>query len=262
MKKLILTSLVLVQSVFSMPIEKIMEKAHLESYYQGADGSAQILMKVYADEKSEPIKKLFYILRKDIQEGGEQFLFTYFVRPTDIKRTTFLVHKKINEDDFRRLYIPASDKVLAIAGSRKQDPFMGSDFSYEDVSGRHFSKDNHKLIDETKYQGKEVYVTESLPKQKEERLSKMKAWIDKNSYIPLKVEYYNNEGKIYRVYTSDKIDEIAGHKVITKRTMVSPLTGTKTIMLVNPKKVKFDLGLDNDVFTERALKNPPMNLMK
>ncbi|MCP4148163.1 MAG: outer membrane lipoprotein-sorting protein, partial [bacterium] len=165
MKKLLFVSLVIVlsMSLFAESVDEIIKKAHLNSYYQGNDGKAQMLMKVYAKGKDKPIKKLFYMLRLDIEEGGPQMFFTYFVKPSDIKRTTFLVHKYIDKDDFRRLYIPASDKVIPIAGSRKQDPFMGSDFTYEDVSGRYYTKDNHKLLKSETLDGHDCHVTESIP---------------------------------------------------------------------------------------------------
>jgi hypothetical protein len=261
MIKLLLAILVTLNA-YATDVNEVVKKAHLASYYQGNDGKAQLLMKVYAKNSDKPIKKLFYMLRLDITDGGEQMFFTYFVSPTDIKRTTFLVHKKIKGDDFRRLYIPSSDKVLAIAGSRKQDPFMGSDFTYEDVSGRHYSKDNHKLVGEEKLDGKAVYVTESIPKKKEEKISKMKAWIDKKTYVPLKVEYYNHDNKVYRIYTSDNVTEIDGFPTITKRTMTSTLDGTRTQMLVNPKKVNYNVGMDKGTFSERSLKNPPMKYLK
>jgi hypothetical protein len=245
-------------SVYGESVDSIMKKAHLVSYYQGKDGRAQILMKDYAKGASKPIKKLLYMLRLDKEDGGEQFFYTYFLRPTDIKRTTFLVHKKIKEDDFRRLYIPASDKVLPIDGSRKQDPFMGSDFSYEDVSGRHFSVDRHKLLKSEE----KVFVTESVPKVKEDKIAKIIARIDMKTYIPMKVDYYGHDGKVFKSYVSQDIKVIQGFPTIMKRTMSSPLEGTKTEMLINPKKVKYDMGLDKSIFNERALKNPPMQYLK
>jgi len=217
---------------------------------------------VYPKGGGDPIKKLFYMMKLDLKEGGEQMFFTYFVAPSDIQRTTFLVHKHIDEDDFRRLYIPASDKVIAIAGSRKQDPFMGSDFSYEDVSGRHFTKDNHTLVGEEVVDGKACYVTESIPKEKEPQISKIKAWIDKESYIPMRVDFYNHDDKVYRSYTSEMVQDIDGFPTIVKRVMVSPLEETRTEILVNPKKTSYNLGLKEADFTERSLKNPPMEYLK
>lgn len=239
----------------------IIKKAHMAAYYMGDDGGAQMLMKVYAKGSDKPIKKMFHMLRLDLEEGGRQMFFTYFMRPSDIKGTTFLVHKYIDKDDFRRLYIPASDKVIPIAGSRKQDPFMGSDFTYEDVSGRYFTKDNHKLLGSEKLDGVDVFVTESIPKKKE-TIAKMKAWIDKKTYIPLRVDFYNHDGKVFRVYESKGIKDIEGFPTIMERVMSSPLKGTKTIMKVNPKAVKYNIGLDESVFSERSLKNPPMKFIK
>lgn len=264
MKKVLITALsflALSASALAQDVGEIMKKAHMASYYLGDDGMAQMVMKVYSKGNQEPIKKLFYMLRKDLQDGGEQLFYTYFVAPSDIKKTTFLVHKYIDKDDFRRLYIPASDKVLPIAGSRKQDPFMGSDFSYEDVSGRHFTKDNHKLIGNEKMGGVDCFVTESIPKAKEEKLGKIKAWISKSNYIPMRVDYYNHQGEVYRSYTSDEVKDIQGFPTIMKRVMVSPLEGTRTEMLVNPSKVKYNLGLGEDIFSERSLKNPPMQYL-
>ncbi len=263
MKKLFFITLVLFSmSIFAAQIDTIMERAHLSSYYPGKDGVAQLLMKVYSKGATTPLKKRFYMLRYDIKDNGEQMFFTYFEKPSDIKRTTFLVHKYIDKDDFRRLYIPASDKIIPIAGSRKQDPFMGSDFSYEDVSGRHFTKDNHKLLGEEIIDGKSYYKTESIPKVKEDKIAKINAWIDKKTFIPLQVKYTNHDGEIYRIYKSEKIKMIQGYPTIMKRVMQSPLEGTKTIMLINPKRVKYDIGLSESNFSERSLKNPPMKFFK
>ena len=262
MKTIIILAFLFPAVTYGKDINKIMEQTHINSYYQGNDGKSQILMKVFSSKDSKPIKKMFYMLRMDKKDGGEQMFFTYFIKPTDIKRTSFLVHKKINDDDYRRLYIPASDKILSIAGSRKQDPFMGSDFSYEDVSGRHFTKDNHKLLSEEKLNGVDVYVTLSTPKVKESKIKSIKAWISKTDLIPLKVEYTNHDSKVYRRYTSSKVIDIQGFKTITKRTMESVLEGSHTEMLINPKKTQYNLGLTEDIFSERSLKNPPMKYFK
>lgn len=260
----LLLSLIVSGSAFAaeMDANKIMETAHINSYYQGNDGKAQVIMKVFQKDSKTPLKKMFYIMRLDAQDGGEQKMLTYFMSPSDIQRTTFLVHKKINEDDFRRLYIPASDKILAIAGSRKQDPFMGSDFSYEDVSGRHFNKDNHKLLGEEKYEGQDVYVVESTPKIKEDKISKMKSWITKSDLIPMQVEFYNHDNKVFKKYHAENIQTIQTFKTVLKQVMESPLDGTYTEILFNPKNLQYNIGLKEDNFTERSLKNPPLELMK
>ena len=250
-------------SAQAQDVNEIMEKASHVAYYQGDDGRAQMLMKVYPQGSDQPIKKLFNMLRMDVEENGKQNFMTYFVAPSDIKRTTFLVRKEVHEDDFRRLYMPAADKVIAIAGSRKQDPFMGGDFTDEGVSGRHFSKDNHTQVGEEKLDGDISYVVESKPKNPQEDIySMLKSWIDKDTYVVRKVEFYGKGGELLRVYTSSSTKEIDGYPTTLKRTMTSPSKGTRTEILVNPKSVKYNIGLTENLFTERALKNPPLDKMK
>ncbi len=264
--KLLTTLLLLISfSAFAENAFEIMKKAEKASYYQGKDGMGQMLMKVYASDNAKPIKKMFYMMRLNVGNNGRQMFFTYFTAPSDIRRTTFLVHKYMDKDDFRRLYIPSSDKVIAIAGSRKQDPFMGSDFAYEDVSGRNIRNDNHKFLGKEKIDGVECFVVESTPKaefKKNDKYSKIKAWIATTDYLPRKVEFYNQAGKLWKVYTSEKIKNIGGFPTILKRTMRTVTTGTHTVILVNPKKVRYNVGFKEDLFSERSLKNPPMQYLK
>jgi len=269
MKKIIVLSLIVIVTLAALNVslvannaDEIIKKAHMNAYYQGDDGRAQMVMKAYAKGSDKPIVKLFYMMRLDIEEGGKQMFYIYFVKPSDIKGTTFLVHKYIDKDDFRRLYIPASDKVIPIAGSRKQDPFMGSDFTYEDVSGRYYTRDNHSLLGSEKMLGYDCHVTESVPKEKEKTIAKMKAWIDKKTFIPIRVDFYNHDGVVYRTYESKDIKDIDGFPTIMERVMTSPLNGTKTIIKINPEKVNYNIGLKEDIFSERSLKNPPMEFLK
>ncbi|MBF0276336.1 MAG: outer membrane lipoprotein-sorting protein [SAR324 cluster bacterium] len=249
--------------------DEIMKKAHLSSYYSGDDGRSNMAMLVYAKGAKKPLKKIFSMLKIDLEEGGQQKFFIYFQSPADIKKTTFLVHKKVDEDDYRRLYLPASDKVIPIAGSRKQDPFMGSDYSYEDISGRHFNKDHHKKIGEEALTVKEknksityqTFAMESVPKIKEEKIAKIRSWIDKKTYTPIRVEFINHDGKVYKRYQSYQIQKIDGFPTIMRRVMESPLDDTRTIILLNPKKTGYNLGVPEDLFSDRSLKNPPMKYL-
>lgn len=244
---------------------EIMKKAEKASYYQGKDGMGQMLMKVYSAPGAKPLKKMFYMLRINEGNDGKQRFFTYFTSPSDIKRTTFLVHKFVNKDDYRRLYIPSSDKVIAIAGSRKQDPFMGSDFAYEDVSGRNIRHDNHKFLGKGKIDGTDCNMIESTPMAKyaaDDKYSKIKAWIGVSDNLPRKVEYYNKKGALMKTYTSLKIKNIGGFPTILKRVMKTAGANSYTEILVNPKKVKYNVGFKKELFSERSLKNPPMQYLK
>jgi len=59
-----------------------------------------------------------------------------FTAPADIRGTGFLVWEQPGADDERFLYLPSLGRVRRIAATESQESFVGSDFTYEDISGR------------------------------------------------------------------------------------------------------------------------------
>ena len=129
--------------------DEIMARAHLAMFYPGEDMRARVTMRLVSRDGKERLRELT-MTRQDLQDGGEQRYFMYFHRPPDVRDMTFLVWKYPGKDDDRWLYIPALKLVRRIAASDKRSSFAGSDFSYEDVSGREPEEDTHKLIREEK----------------------------------------------------------------------------------------------------------------
>ena len=100
------------------------------------------------------------------------------------------------------------------------------------------------------------------PKAKEDAIASIKSWIDAKTFIPQKVEFTNHEGQVFKIFTSAGVKTIAGIPTIMKQIMTSPLEGTKTEILVNPKKVRYNIGLPVSLFSERSLRKPPMKYLK
>ena len=84
------------------------------------------------------------------EAGGEQKYFMYFYQPADVKDMTFMVQKHSGRDADRWLFVPAISMVRRIAARDKSSSFVGSDFSYEDVSGRYLEDDTHAIVKEEK----------------------------------------------------------------------------------------------------------------
>ena len=60
-----------------------------------------------------------------------------------------MVYKYPAKDDDRWLFVPAINMVRRIAAQDKRSSFAGSDFTYEDVSGRDIEDDVHTLVKKT-----------------------------------------------------------------------------------------------------------------
>lgn len=240
--------------------EEIMRRSHLAMYYAGDDMRAQVLMRLISRDGTERVRELT-MLRKDLQEGGEQRYFIYFHRPPDVRDMTFLVWKYPGRDDDRWLYIPALKLVRRIAANDKRSSFVGSDFSYEDVSGREPEEDTHKLLGEEKLGERAAFLVESVPKDPGSvDFSRKLSWIDRATWLPLKEEYYDRRGELSRVFTAEEIREVQRFWTITKRVMKNVQTGHRTEVVLGD--VRYNQRLSPDLFGERSLRAPPPELVR
>ncbi|PHZ83451.1 outer membrane lipoprotein-sorting protein [Paremcibacter congregatus] len=235
----------------------IVKKANHASYYVGDDGRAKVAMAI-TDDQGRAREREFVILRKDEDEtDGPQNFYVYFNKPADVKKMVFMVHKNVDRDDDRWLYLPALDLVKRIAASDERTSFVGSHFYYEDVSGRGINEDLHELIEENDA----TYVIRSTPKDKDAvEFAFYKNWIHKGTSLPIKTEYYDVNGNVLRSYAALKVDLVDGHPTVTAAEMKDHQSGGKTVMTYSD--VKYDVGLPEDIFTERYLRKAPRKYLR
>ncbi len=235
---------------------QILEKSQAAFYYPGADMKARVVMELITAEGKKRTRVLT-MLRKNDPDGRRQRYFLYFHEPGDVRRTAFLVWKYPDKDDDRWIFIPAVNMIRRIAARDSRSSFVGSDFSYEDISGRDVDADTHTLLREESLGSAVCYVVQSIPKASAD-FSKKLSWIDKGSLLPLKEEYYDAQNQLARVFTADGIDPISGksaYPTVMKRTMQNVQSGHRTEVVF--QSVSYDVGVEADVFTERALQQPP-----
>jgi hypothetical protein len=238
-------------------VDQIVNKANLMAYYQGDDGKAKVKM-IITDSKGQTREREFNILRKDEKDGGDQKYYVYFERPADVRGTVFMVlkHAGLDKDDDRWLYLPALDLVNRIAASDKRTSFVGSNFFYEDVSGRSLEEDVHVLTETTD----QYYVVKNTPKQLEAvEFSYYSVSIDRKTFMPMKMEYYDMNGKLYRTIESKKVETIQGFATVTKSVVSDLKSGSKTEMEFSD--VNYNIKL-KDIFQERYLRRPPKEVRR
>ena len=240
---------------FGQSAKDIMKKSHLAYFYAEEDGKGDVTMKLVT-KNSEKVKK-FTMVRKDVEDGGDQKYFIYFKKPSDIKKMTFLIHKHNDRPDDRMLYIPAIDLVKKIAASDKASSFVGSDFSYEDISGRLWTEDNHKILAEEKLGDSDVYKIESIPKSKDYFDHKI-SYISKTNFFPLKEEFIDGNGNVFKRFTIEKLENIKGVPTAVTRRMTNIDKDQYTEITF--KNVQYNIGIKDKYFKERYLKKPHKSL--
>src|SRR4030065_495007 len=161
---IVLVVLLMPLNVFALTADEIMKKSQESFFYQARDFKARIMMRRISKGGQERIRELTMLRKNYGASGGEQKYFMYFYQPADVKDMTFMVYKYPAKDDDRWLFVPAINMVRRIAAQDKRSSFVGSDFTYEDVSGRDIEDDNHTITKEEKIDTKECYVIKIAPK--------------------------------------------------------------------------------------------------
>jgi len=90
--------------------DEIIERANLAAYYAGADGRSEVRM-IISDAQGRKQRRQFTVLRRDVEDGGDQQFLVVFSQPSDVRNTVFLVDKHVDRDDDRWLYLPGLDLV-------------------------------------------------------------------------------------------------------------------------------------------------------
>ena len=236
--------------------DEIVDKASLAAYYSGKDGRSLARMKIVDANGRKQIRQ-FTILRKDVDDGGEQHFLVVFSRPSDVKGTVFMVHKKPGDSDDRWLYLPALDLVKRISAGDKRTSFVGAHYFYEDVSGRSPLEDSHQIVETSD----KHYVLKHEPKDKSSiEFKYYKTWIDKTNYLPVKIEYYDSSGRAYRLIEVVEVKMVQEIPTVTKSKVTDLTDGSYTLMEF--RRTVYDINLPDDLFSERALRNPPAKWLK
>ena len=252
-----------------MTVERIVERTNRTAYYQGADGRARVSMTI-TDSRGRARQRQFVILRRDMaapatasrQYGpdeycGDQKFYIYFELPADVRKMAFLVWKHVDGDDDRWLYLPALDLVKRIAAAEERTSFVGSDFFYEDVSGRGTDEDTHELAETTD----DYYVLKNVPKDPQGvEFASYTMWVHRKTFLPVRIEYLDAAGEKYRVYEALKVEAIQGYQTVTRSRMQDLRTGGETVITYSD--VAYDLSLPEDIFTERYLRRPPRKYLR
>jgi hypothetical protein len=235
--------------------DQIVEKANQASYYAGKDGRAKVKMTI-KDGKGGTREREFTILRMNT-DGQDQKFYVYFEAPADVRKMAYLVWKHVGKDDDRWLWLPALNLKKRIAPGDKRTSFVGSDFLYEDVSGRGTEEDMHELVETTPSD----YVIKNTPKDPDNvEFSSYTVWIDKQTFLPKKAEYLDRNGKLYRKVEATRVETVDGHPTVIESIASDLNAGTSTVNAFSD--VKYDIGLSERIFTERFLRRPPREVTR
>ncbi len=183
-----------------------------------------------------------------------------FEAPSDVKNTGVLILEYEDKVDDQWLYMPALRRSRRISANNQKDRFMGTEFTYEDISNELSEKLDeytYKLIKTEDKQGRKCYVVEALPQSEREKkvsgYSKRYIWVDVENFVVMYSEFYDKDGDLLKFIKREDIRQVGDSDYYRAYMawVVNVQTKNKTELIYS--YVEIDQGLDEAFFTKRNL---------
>lgn len=169
-----------------------------------------------------------------------------------------------NNDNW--IYLPALNKVKRVVSStdsRDSGSYFGSEFYIEDLQWRKLDDYTYKILGEEDVKVLEVgkgyvdrpgYILEWMPTKDRVTVSnygKLVTWIDKERFILLKADLYDHNQKLFKKRTIKNLQLVDSNWMPRQVTMNN--IDTRRVTIMNRERIAFNLEVDNEYFTQRAL---------
>ena len=193
--------------------------------------------------------------------GNTEKKLVRFLSPADVKGTGLLTFDYEDKDDDIWLFMPALRKTRRIISSEKAKNFMGSEFSYADMTPPTLDDFNYKKLGEQEVEGANCWEIELTPVDDEvadeNGFSKKIAYIAKKDFVIRKAVYYDLDGELHKELAIKEVKELdpENHKYRPMHMiMVNKQNGRESIMKVD--QIKFSPDVKDEYFTTRYLERP------
>jgi hypothetical protein len=229
----------------------------IENRDTGRDSRAEMRMRLY-DRQGRVRERTMTLLTlegRDASSGDKTLVrFTY---PNDIKNTAFLVWEHPDADDERFLYLPALGRVRRIAGEEKQESFVGSDLSYEDIGGRDIAEYTYAFADANATwiapdgSRHPAWSLESRARDKNADFPRTVSLVRKDNFVVVHAELFNPRNERVKVFDVKKLDRVDG--IWTTVSLVVANERDRTRTELETTSIRYNVGLTENDFTRRRL---------
>jgi len=213
------------------------------------DGAKTRLRMVLVDAKGAKKERALDVVGR--RKEGRVESVARFLSPSEVAGTTFLMVEKKGGASEQHVYLPGLKRTRRIVGREREGSFMGSDFTYRDLSPKEDPGAKHKLLPEEKIGSDATYVLETIPgSAKETGYSKIVTWVRKTDFVPLRTRFFDPSGKEKKTLFVKKIRELKGKPVVVEARMQAA-NGHATELVVDSLEEKEDL--PDSMFSPTAL---------
>lgn len=267
LKLLLLLGLTL-SSLLALTGEEIAQKVHDRD--DGDNSTSNMKMILIDKTENERVRELKTFgkdkVRAEAREGAlgykgkDKLKLMFFLSPADVKNTAFLTYDYDDSsmDDDQWLYLPELRKVKRIASSDKSSSFMGSDFTYSDMTSKNVEDYTYTIMKEPMVGGFKTWQIEVTPKSKktidETGYTKSILFVRQDNFVVVQALYYVRDGDKLKYMQVTGLELIEGIWTATAIQMVTK-KGRQTLhkTILEFSNLKYNQDLKESLFVTRTL---------
>ena len=215
------------------------------------DFTANLKMMIRNRQGRESIRQMRFKVLEGTDDGDKS-LFV-FDHPKEVQGTALLTHAHAHGPDDQWLYLPALQRVKRISAAKRSGSFMGSEFSYEDLSAGEVNEFSYKFLRDETCGELVCTVIEQIPTTDKSTYSRKIVWQDMNELRVWKMELYDQ--RQFHLKTLTFLDyelHVEKYWRAGKQTMENHLTDATTIL--EWTDFQFSTNLEEGEFTQTALR--------
>lgn len=155
-------------------------------------------------------------------------------------------------------YLPSVERVIKIPPSMMLQPWMGSDFTNDDLVKESSILDDytHQVLGMTTADGQEAYQIEATPKPQAAVVwGRVLYLVRKRDFMPLRQEFFSERGELVRVLSFSEVRSV-GARTLPTRWEMRPVAKPGNLTTIVLKDAVFDRPVDEAIFTQRHLQKP------
>ncbi len=182
------------------------------------------------------------VLERPSADDGDRSLLS-FDSPADVKGTALLSHAKTDGEDEQWLYLPSTKRVKRIALGNRGGAFLGSEFSYEDLTGADTRKYNWSATSTAACGAATCVTLEGSPKDASSSYSKRVVTVELDSLRVRKVDFFDKSGAPLKSLEYDAYTMVSGkYARATVWTMKNHKTNRKTVLRFSGMRMGTGIG--------------------
>ncbi|MFP4445526.1 MAG: outer membrane lipoprotein-sorting protein [Desulfosudaceae bacterium] len=233
----------------------IMEK--VDAREDGDNMKADMRM-ILIDKNQKKRERFMRTYAKD--KGEDTYRLIFFTDPPAVRGTGFLTYDydDPDKDDDQWLYLPALKTTKRIASSDKTDAFMGSDFSYADMTTSEVENYTYKLLKTDTVYNHKVWLIESIPVDQHVidtfGYDKSVVFVRQDNYVIVRAVLWVTGSDKIKYMDVKKLDQVDGIWVPAETHMTTK-RGRNTLhkTILTRENIRFNQDLDDSLFTVRSL---------